>query len=127
MNAKIVVSGLSKRPRCLWDTESIASGKSTTTIIPGEAFDGSFLCALLNSGVMKEIYSAMFGSLSLSGGYMRVGPPQLRVLPVPKAGRVEQQRIADMVDERKVADASEIAEIDERIDSEISKLFGFGV
>ncbi len=81
---------MSKRPTCVWDPGGIAAGKSTVVVIPIEKQDGLFLAAIINSQPMSEIYHSLFGSLSLSGGYLRFGPPQLRALPIPEASKGER-------------------------------------
>ena len=124
MSSKLVVSGMSKRPTCVWDTGKVAPGKSTIIVIPNESINGAFLCGLLNSEFMRRVYNAMFGSLSLSGGYLRFGPPQLKLLPVPNATTEEQRHIADLVEKRIFANEKDVANIDAQIDREVAALFG---
>ena len=93
---KLIVSGMSKRPTCVWDVGGIAAGKSTVIVIPKTGVDGNYLAAVINSQTMAEIYKGLFGSLSLSGGYLRFGPPQLKELPIPEATPKEQQILADL-------------------------------
>jgi hypothetical protein len=81
-SCKLIISGMSKRPTCVWDERGIAAGKSTVIIIPKKKDDGYFLAGVINSQPMSQIYKSLFGSLSLSGGYLRFGPPQIRALPI---------------------------------------------
>lgn len=94
---KAIISGMSKRPTCVWDSEGIAAGKSTVIVIPRKATDGPFIAALLNSSLMADVYRAMFGSLSLAGGYMRFGPVQIGALPVPDVSDSEKLQIASLL------------------------------
>jgi hypothetical protein len=94
---KIVVSGMSKRPTCFWDAGKYAAGKSTVLVIPGRDISGEYLVGIINSDVMKQIYETLFGSLSLSGGYLRFGPPQMSELPVPNATKTQQNEISCLV------------------------------
>jgi len=96
-SAKVIVSGMAKRPTAVWDDEGIAAGKSTVIVIPKVSDDGPFIAALLNSRFVADLYKVMFGALSLAGGYMRFGPPQLKALPVPQASSEEKSELARLV------------------------------
>jgi hypothetical protein len=82
---KLVLSGLARRPTCLWDARGIAAGKSTVLIFPRAGVSGPRLAAALNGELAARVYRLLFGSLSLAGGYLRFGPPQLRMLPISPA------------------------------------------
>lgn len=125
-SAKVIVSGMAKRPTCVWDTTGIAAGKSTVLVIPNSGVDGAYLCGLLNSKVMERVYSVLFGSLSLAGGYMRFGPPQIRALPVPEATKQERNDLARLAQKRAAADPKEHIGLDEEIDELVSTLFRIG-
>ena len=111
---KVIVSGMSKRPIAVYDPNGIAAGKSTTLIVAANSEDNRFICGLLNSDIVQRIYSAMYGSLALAGGYLRFGPPQIKEIPVPKVSREERREIADLVLERGLARASDVAEYEKR-------------
>jgi len=80
---KIILSGLARRPTCVWDEGGVAAGKSTVLVIPRPGVRGAQLAAVLNGDEAARIYRLLFGVLALSGGYLRFGPPQMRALPVP--------------------------------------------
>jgi hypothetical protein len=80
--AKIILSGLARRPTCVWDEGGLAAAKSTVLVIPRPGVRGVELAALLNDERHARIYRLFFGALALSGGYLRFGPPQLRALPI---------------------------------------------
>lgn len=88
---------MSKRPTCFWDEGVYASGKSTVVIFPKNSEYGAFLCGILNSEIMNDIYHTFFGSLSLAGGYLRFGPPQISALPIPKVDVKIVRAIAESV------------------------------
>jgi len=130
---KVIVSGMSKRPTAIWDKEGIAAGKSTVLIIPREV-SGAYIAALVNSTVMKDLYDMLFGSLSLSGGYLRFGPPQIRALPVPDATPAQQAEIVALVDQILALyeqhgyplpseAAARIAELEQEIDERVAALY----
>ena len=121
---KLIVSGMSKRPTCVHDRDGIAAGKSTVLIMAANVEDNAFICALLNSDVMQRLYLAMFGSLSLAGGFLRFGPPQISELPVPKSSGRERQEIARLLIQHTTADTEGCFESERQINETIASLFG---
>jgi type I restriction-modification system DNA methylase subunit len=95
---KVVVSGMSKRPTAVYCPDYLAAGKSTVILMSSNV-SGAFISALLNSSIMSDIYTFLYGSLSLSGGYLRFGPPQLRELPIPSFSSSQHDEIVDIVTE----------------------------
>jgi len=83
LGGKVILSGLARRPTCVWDEGGLAAGKSTVLVIPRTGVRGAELAAALNGDLLARVYGLLFGTLALSGGYLRFGPPQLRALPVP--------------------------------------------
>ena len=76
---------MTKKLRSIYDSkEEFLGGKSTVLIISSKNNILSHTLALLNSKLMSFTYKKLFKSLSLSGGYMRVGPPQIKKLPYKK-------------------------------------------
>lgn len=93
---KIVVAGLARRLECVLDTGGLLAGKSTSLVLasenrfatdPGQPLDPTLdlalLLGLLNSAAASAMLRHQFGGLTLSGGYLRIGPPQLRELQIP--------------------------------------------
>jgi hypothetical protein len=81
MTPKIIVAGMTKVLECVVDLEgSFLAGKSTTII--STSLDLRYVLAILNSKLIAFYYQATFGGDSLQGGYLRVGPPQLRTIPI---------------------------------------------
>ena len=124
---KVIVSGMSKRPIAVYDRNGIAAGKSTILISATKSEDNLFICGLLNSDIVQRIYSAMYGSLALAGGYLRFGPPQIKEIPIPKANQEERGEIADLVLERGLAGDSDVAEYERKINEAVSKLYGMSL
>lgn len=119
---KAIVSGMSKRPTCVWDSEGIAAGKSTVIVIPRKATDGPFITALINSSLMADLYRVMFGSLSLAGGYMRFGPPQIEALPVPDVSDEEKLQIATLLEKLQRGD-QDTKDVNRAIDEYVRSLY----
>lgn len=140
--SKIIVAGMTKNIECYFDeTGEYLAGKSTT-IIESTGVDLKFVVALLNSRLMTFLYKNIFKSLSLQGGYLRIGAPQIKELPIiiPSDGVVrsflknvekiiklnkECQQIDPLWDDEKYKKVKEeIEKIDKKIDEEVYKLYG---
>lgn len=137
--AKIIVSGMNKRLECYLDKNQYVAGKSTTVIIP-TGITPEVLLAILNSKLMTYTYRKMYQSLSLAGGYFRVGSPQLRTMPIIKPGKDSETALLALVDgiQKKTIELNgitpgtekssylqnEIAAADARIDGLIYDLYG---
>jgi hypothetical protein len=86
--AKIIVAGLSQRLECGFDRNgSVLAGKSTSIVWlePDSlalGLDLRYLLALLNSQLLSLYVHHAFSGNRLHGGYYRIGPPQLRLLPI---------------------------------------------
>ncbi len=122
--AKLIVSGLARRPICVWDLGGIAAGKSTVLIRPRDAELGGYLAGVLNAAIYGRIYRWLFGSLRLAGGYLRFGPPQLRALPVPDAPTTERRAIARLVKRLTQATGPAAEALTARIDARVGALLG---
>ena len=125
---KIITSGMAQRPTCVWDPDGIAAGVSTTYVFPREGISGAYLAGLLNAQLMGQIYRVLFGSLSLSGGYLQIGAPQLKAIPMPDASSAIQNGIADLVNSiiaAKAADSgADTSEQETEIDELVYELYG---
>lgn len=79
---KVIVASMTRRLEAVLDAEgTLLAGKSTTIAWwPGR--DLRLLAAQLNSRALTRHYARVFGGDRLRGGYLRVGPSQLRRLPV---------------------------------------------
>ena len=122
--AKLIISGMSKRPTCVWDPGGIAAGKSTVIVIPKTKVDGRYLAAVMNSETMADIYRMLFGSLSLSGGYLRFGPPQVKALPIPEASAGEQRTLGDLADKCERGKGVGCEAWERELDERVAKLYG---
>jgi hypothetical protein len=78
---KIIIAGMTKVLECYPDVKGeYLAGKSTSIVRSN--LDIRYLAALLNSRLMSFYYDTVFGGNKLSGGYLRIGPPQLAALPI---------------------------------------------
>ena len=68
--------------------------------------DLRYLLGLLNSRLLSYYLCDRFGGNRLRGGYLRIGPPQLRSLPIPhpdsldEPGQLLSQQLITCVEER---------------------------
>ncbi|MFN3198309.1 MAG: Eco57I restriction-modification methylase domain-containing protein [Bradymonadia bacterium] len=81
---KVVVAGLSRRLEAVADLEGeYLAAKSTVVVMPVDGVSVAYLAGVINSDAASAWYRWRYGTLALRGGHLRVGPPQLRALPVP--------------------------------------------
>ena len=79
---KIIIAGMTKRLECALDSDGkILAGKSTTIII-SKQYKLKYLIGILNSSLISYYYKAMFGGNKLGGEYLRIGPLQLKTIPI---------------------------------------------
>ena len=138
--AKVIIGGMSKILECYLDNGQYLAGKSTVVVFP-EKIDLKSLLAILNSKLLTFCYKSLFKSLSLSGGYMRIGAPQVGSLPIMFPTAIQQKQIEVLVDRmldlnKKLAPIrdtpfsereelkSEIEKTDKEIDNLVYDLYG---
>ena len=78
---KIIVGGMCKKMECYYDNGSVLAGKSTS-VIYNSKYSLKYIAAILNSKLISFFYASYFGSLSLAGGFYRIGAPQLQEIPI---------------------------------------------
>ncbi len=127
---KIIVAGMTRSLEAGLDAKgTILAGKSTTLIRTIDAaIDLRYLLGILHSRLIQLYFSSCFAGNQLQGGYLRVGAPQLRLLPIPNLTPDELQRhqayspLIDLVDQQ-LSDRSNQA-IDPEIDRLVYQLYG---
>lgn len=77
---KIIIGGMTKILECYYDSGEYLAGKSTTLVYGCEHL--KYITALLNSRLMTFYYSSFYNSMSLAGGFYRIGAPQIKELPI---------------------------------------------
>ncbi len=92
---KIIVAGMTLSLECFLDGKGEYLAAKSTTVIQS-AHSLKLLTAFLNSSIANCIYAFEFGGDRLQGGYLRVGPPQLKLLPVPKLETLESSLVKDI-------------------------------
>ena len=90
--AKLIFRKLTLRLEAQLDAAGEYASMNTNFVMPGSV-DPFSLTALIHSGVANWIYEGYFGALRMSGGYMQVQAPQLRVLPIPPMGGAKDPEV----------------------------------
>jgi hypothetical protein len=100
---KIIIAGMTKRLECIVDNNgSFLAAKSTSIVI--SPINLKYLLGLLNSRLVDFYYVSVFGGNKLGGGYLRIGPPQLRTVPIrtidlsDAADKSRHDRMVEMVE-----------------------------
>lgn len=77
---KIIIGGMNKVLECFYDEGDYLAGKSTTIVYNSQCL--KVITAILNSSLMSFYYSVFYNSMSLAGGFYRIGAPQIKMLPI---------------------------------------------
>lgn len=80
ISEKIIIGGMNKELECIYDNGEYLAGKSTTIVYNHPHL--KYITALLNSTLMTYYYKTVFNSMSLAGGFYRIGAPQIKTLPI---------------------------------------------
>lgn len=135
---KIVIAGMTRHLECALDAQGrVLAGKSTSVV--QSTLDLRLVLGVLNSHLINQFFVTTFAGNSLQGGYLRIGPPQLRCIPLPpdieQPGRGD--RLVELVDQmqqlhhQRTATTPEatpqpddpMAELDHQIDLEVYQLY----
>ncbi len=132
---KLIVAGMTRHLEVALDKSGeFLAGKSTSIVRVEYLYEHLYLLGLLNSSVIQFYFKHLFGGNRLQGGYFRVGPPQLRQLPIPQLNwnhtpdRQRGDRLIDLVQQRITAQISSmslpaIAQLDQQIDQMVYDLY----
>ena len=96
---KIIIGGMNKRLECFLDSKGEYLAGKSTVIVTKSQIPNEILLGLLNSKLLSFCYKNMSQALSLAGGFMRVGPPQIRLLPIKTPSPNTSKLIKEYVDE----------------------------
>ena len=59
--------------------------------------DLKYIIGILNSRFMSRFYQIYFNSLSLAGGFYRIGAPQIKELPIPNVDQEKEKTIVNFI------------------------------
>ena len=127
---KIIIGGMTKVLECYYDKGEYIAGKSTVIVMKKEE-DLRYITALLNSKLITYFYKVYFNSLSLSGGYLRIGPPQIKEIPIAKPDnsvRIELveivEKIMTIMNNFQDSAIDELCYLKENINKKVYKIYG---
>ena len=127
--AKIIVAGMTRAPECIADLAGTLWPAKSTTVIESAA-DLCWLLGLLNSRLIAFYFRSVYGGDRLHGGYLRIGPPQLRTLPVPEYDhanddhRALAERVRRLLAFREHRTAGPAGRLEEQIDQLVYRIYG---
>ena len=129
---------VSTRRRDFYDAPKLVFKKLCSSLTASVDRDGSYaglnvnfvvttrelvtlLGAIMNSSLMRWVYEGYFGALRMSGGYMQVQAPQLRVLPLADRLFTEGNPLSDPLLAQLAEAGATLSDIEqERMDTRIA-------
>ncbi len=142
VNPKIVMAGMTLRPECVFDKTGAYLAAKSTIVIMQPACDFRVLLGILNSNFVFNFLKNRYKGNVLQGGYLRLGPPEIKEIPIPKIllnNKDSQKQLTKLVDKilqlinllhKNVKESeiwlkikSEIERTDRKIDEEVYKLY----
>lgn len=97
LGEKIIIAGMTKEIRAFRDGSGEFVASIPTVILTNFKVDSRFLLGLINSKLYSYYFHQLYGSLSLSGGYLRIGVPQISSLPYIETGKQKKRSIIELV------------------------------
>jgi hypothetical protein len=125
---KIIVAGMTRVLECIADLSGLLLPAKSTTVIESDA-DLCWLLGILNSRLMGFYYLSVYGGDRLQGGYLRIGPPQLRTLPVPEYDQANDihralaERVRQLLAFRERRSAGEAHLLEDQIDELVYRIY----
>jgi hypothetical protein len=116
-------------PECIADLPGALLPAKSTTVIESDA-DLCWLLGILNSRLMGFYFLSVYGGDRLHGGCLRIGPPQLRTLPVPEYDQADDihralaERVRQLLAFRERGTAGQAQVLEERIDQLVYRAYG---
>ena len=126
---KIIVAGMTRTPECIADLPGTLLPAKSTTVIESDA-DLCWLLGILNSRLIGFYFLSVYGGDRLHGGYLRIGPPQLRTLPVPEydqandSHRALAERVRQLLAFRERRAAGQAQVLEDQIDELVYRAYG---
>jgi len=137
---KVVMAGMTLRPECMLDKSGSYLAAKSTTVIMNSKYDLRMILGILNSRLIYKFLKNKFKGNVLQGGYLRLGPPEIRQVPMPNFENANTKQIIELVDKMcRLTDASQkeiensnkwkslkldIEKTDKKVDEEVYKLYG---
>lgn len=91
---KVIIAGMTRKLESTYDDGCCLAGKSTV-LVNSAYVNLKFITSCLNSNLLSFAYRELFESLSLQGGYLRIGPPQIARIPIRRISFVTPKKIRE--------------------------------
>src|SRR5262249_5153547 len=125
---KIIIGGMNTELECFLDEGNYLAGKSTVVILEGRKLGLKYALAILNSRLISYWYRNHFKSMSLAGGYLRIGQNEIRQIPVPEPNNDQSKLIINLVDQilakKHKNPTADKTELEREIDQQVYALYG---
>ena len=124
---KIIIGGMTKILECVYDEGKYIAGKSTVIMLESGKMSLKYALAVLNSTLVSFWYRIYFRSLSMAGGYLRMGANEIKTIPIPDVPSEQQGAIVGLVDQ--ILDAkranleTDISDLEKKIDKLVYALY----
>jgi hypothetical protein len=82
---KLIVAGMTRVLECVADLEGAWLAGKSTTIVLDARLDLRYLAGLVNSRLATHFFTGEFGGNRLAGGFFRIGPRQIKMIPIVEA------------------------------------------
>ena len=119
---KVIIGGMTKILECYYDSGEYLAGKSTTIVYGYNHL--KYITAILNSKLMTFYYSTFYNSMSLQGGFFRIGAPQIKELPIAIAEDDVIKHVEELVDQIITQDEENDSQIMAEIDNIVCEIYG---
>ena len=119
---KIIIGGMNKTLECVFDEGEYIAGKSTTIVLENGRMNLKYALALLNSKLVSFWFRICYRSLALAGGYLRIGPNEIKTIPIPEVTLEQQTPIIELVDQILAAKAPDSDTDTSDLENEIDEL-----
>lgn len=118
---KLVFAKVCHHLQAVTDEDGSYAALNVNFVIAPRAQIGA-LAALMNSSLMRWIYEGYFGALRMSGGYLQVQAPQLRVLPTPPIASIPD-RTAELMTQLDMGGEPEVlcGQVTEDLDDDVER------
>ena len=125
---KIIIGGMNKILECVFDEGEYIAGKSTTIVLESGGMDLKYALALLNSKLVSFWFRICYRSLALAGRYLRIGPNEIKTIPIPEVTLEQQTPVIELVDKilaAKAADSdTDTSDLENELDELVYGLYG---
>ncbi|MDO8513573.1 MAG: N-6 DNA methylase [bacterium] len=133
-NEKIIIAGMTKELRAFLDSNGEFVAGIPTVLLTNFKTDSRYLLGLINSKLYNFYFHLLFGSLSLAGGYLRIGVPQINSLPFIESSAKDKNLIISLTESillitsssdysESIAKQSQVKEYEHQIDQMVYKLY----